>query len=302
MTASMTVGDWITIQLVETFVPCFLDDIGTSWILKPHGFKTEERSGSWLSRSGGLYSDVCVICCGKVGGSVSGWAVVCFGISGSVSDVGGAGIGTVGVIGVVGFVAAAIPSMTVKSLNSLLNGLCDCGEFRKLREMFLGFHKYGTPDACTYNILIKARCRSGRLEDAWLEEAFKLKNDMMRVYGVMPNAFVYTSLIKGVCGIGELSLAFKLKEEMVRNKLKLNSTVYSTLISVLFEVGRKEEVLGLLEEMKGFGCMPDTVTYNAMISGFCKERNSEAAFRILDEMVEKGFVRGDCKHICFLFS
>ena len=38
-----------------------------------------------------------------------------------------------------------------------------------------------------------------------------------------------------------------------------------------------------------------------MISGFCKERNSEAAFRILDEMVEKGFVRGDCKHVCFLF-
>ncbi|KAM3698244.1 hypothetical protein ACB098_06G174000 [Castanea mollissima] len=207
---------------------------------------------------------------------------------------------------------------TVKSLNSLLNGLCNCGEFRILREMFLGFHKYGTPDTCTYNILIKACCRSGRLEDAryvfdemrrrgvcpnvvtfgtlihqlclnfQLEEAFKLKNDMVRAYGVMPNAFVYASLIKGVCRIGELSLAFRLKEEMVRNRLKLDSTVYATLIRVLFEVGRKDEAFGLLEEMKGSGCMPDTVTYNAMISGFCKERNSEAAFRILDEMVEKG--------------
>jgi len=56
-TASMTVGDWITIRLVETFGPCFLDDIGTPWILKPHGFKMEERSGLWFSRSGGLYSD-----------------------------------------------------------------------------------------------------------------------------------------------------------------------------------------------------------------------------------------------------
>ena len=56
-TASMTVGDWITIRLVKTFMPCFLDDIGTLWILKPHGFKMEERSRSWLSRSGGLYSD-----------------------------------------------------------------------------------------------------------------------------------------------------------------------------------------------------------------------------------------------------
>ena len=54
---SMTVGDWSTTWLKKTFVPRFLDDIGASWVLKPHGLKTEERSGSWLFRSGGLYLD-----------------------------------------------------------------------------------------------------------------------------------------------------------------------------------------------------------------------------------------------------
>ncbi|GMY33580.1 putative pentatricopeptide repeat-containing protein At1g53330 [Fagus crenata] len=208
---------------------------------------------------------------------------------------------------------------TVKSLNSLLDALSKCGEFHKVREMFLGIHKYGTPDACTYNILIKACCRSGSFDDACnvfdemrrkgvcpnvvtfgtliyqlclnfkLKEAFKLKEYMVKVYGVKPNVFVYTSMIKGLCGIGELSLAFSLKEEMVRNKLKLDSAVYSTLISVLFEVERKEEAFGLLEEMKDVGCKPDTVTYNVMINGFCKEKNFEAAFRILDEIVAKGY-------------
>ena len=55
MAGSMTVGDCSTVRLVETFVPCFLDDIGTSWVLKPHGFKVEEGSRTWLSRSGVLH-------------------------------------------------------------------------------------------------------------------------------------------------------------------------------------------------------------------------------------------------------
>ncbi|KAF5478542.1 hypothetical protein F2P56_005092 [Juglans regia] len=207
---------------------------------------------------------------------------------------------------------------TVKSANSLLNALLRCGEFEKVRETFLGIYKDGTPDACTYNILIHACCRIGSLDDAWnvfdemqrrgvfpnvvtfgtlmyqlcmnfrLKEAFQLKEDMVCVYGVKPNAYVYTSLIRGLCGIDELSSAFKLKEEMVRNELKLDSVVYSSLINALFKAGRKEEAFGILEEMKELGCKPDTVTYNAMINGFCKEKDFESAFRILDEMVEKG--------------
>ncbi|KAK7846567.1 putative pentatricopeptide repeat-containing protein [Quercus suber] len=202
---------------------------------------------------------------------------------------------------------------TVKSLNSLLNGLCNCGEFRKLREMFLGFHKYGTPDACTYNILIKACCRSGRLEDARyvfdemqrrgvcpsvvtfgtlihqlclnfrLEEAFKLKNDMMRVYGVMPNAFVYTSLIKGVCGIGELSLAFKLKEEMVRNKLKLNSTVLCHEVNL-------ELLLSVLDSL-GKGNFIVVDTWKMAVDMVCKKNmlsNSSDIIDTLKSLIEMG--------------
>ncbi|KAH7528782.1 hypothetical protein FEM48_Zijuj05G0108800 [Ziziphus jujuba var. spinosa] len=206
---------------------------------------------------------------------------------------------------------------TVKSFNSLLDALCKCSELQKVREIFMDIENYVYPDACTYNILIKACCTNGSLDDAWvvfdemrskgfcpnvvtfgnliyglctdlkLKEAFNLKEDMTRVYGVKPNAFVYTSLIKGLCKIDDLSLAFKLKEEMVNNKIKLDSAVYSTLIGALFKVGRKDEVSGILEEMTVNGCEPDTVTYNAMINGFCKEKDFEAAYGVLDEMVKK---------------
>ncbi|KAM1186697.1 hypothetical protein PS1_015964 [Malus domestica] len=146
---------------------------------------------------------------------------------------------------------------TAKSLNSLLDALFKCGEFAKMRRFFV-------------------------------EKTFKLKYEMVVIHGVVPNLYVYTSLIKGLCKIGEMNLAFRLKEEMATKKIKPDSAVNSTLISGLYNAGRKEEVSGLLDEMRLYGCKPDTVTFNALIHGLCKEKNFEAAYRVLDEMAEKG--------------
>nr|POE56133.1 hypothetical protein CFP56_41223 [Quercus suber] len=146
--ASMTVGDWSTIRLVETFMAFFLDNIDTSWVLKPHGFKTKERSGSWLSKSRGLYPD---------GGSVSRWAVVCFEISGSVSDMGGAGIGTIGVVGAMGFVAAEVSSTVGDGVGRGGHGgplgCLDCGVGLSVailgcRRVFMGVHNH-VPYCCS---------------------------------------------------------------------------------------------------------------------------------------------------------
>ncbi|KAH7573770.1 hypothetical protein ACOSP7_007629 [Xanthoceras sorbifolium] len=207
---------------------------------------------------------------------------------------------------------------TVKSFNTLLNALLKCRKFDKMKETFENMEKHTGPDACSYNILINGCVMGGRLKGAWnvfgemlkrglnpsvvtfgtlvyglcsdsrLEEALKLKEDMMTLYNVRPNGHIYASLIKGLCEVGELSSAIGLKQEMVRDKVELDSGIYSTLISAMFKVGRKEEVSGLLEEMRENGCNPDTVTYNVMINGFCNEKDFERAFRMFDEMKERG--------------
>ncbi|KAL3576571.1 hypothetical protein D5086_021854 [Populus alba] len=160
--------------------------------------------------------------------------------------------------------------MTVKSYNSLLSVFLMCKDFDKMRELFVGIEKLGKADACTYNLLIRG-----------LKEAFKLKTDMVKVYRVYPNAYIYASLIKGVCKNGELSLAFRLKKEMIRNKIELDPAIYSTLISGLFKAGRKEEALGVWEDMKERGILFD---------GFCNGMQFKEAAFILDEMIFKGFV------------
>ncbi|XVE53116.1 hypothetical protein DITRI_Ditri02bG0178600 [Diplodiscus trichospermus] len=208
---------------------------------------------------------------------------------------------------------------TVKSVNSLLHALMNNKKFDEMKEVLLGMEKYARADACTYNILIHACCLNGYLDDAWslfdemqrkglkrnrvtfatlikglcmekkINEAFKLKIDMVRIHGVSPDERLYAVMINGLCEVGELTLAFRLKEEMVRDKMTLCSAIYNILINGLFKAGRQEEAIGMFEEMEINGIKPDMISYNVMIKGFCKAKDFESAYRVLKDMAEKGY-------------
>ncbi|KAG2615764.1 putative pentatricopeptide repeat-containing protein At1g53330 [Panicum virgatum] len=208
---------------------------------------------------------------------------------------------------------------TVRALNTLLHALLACRT--PLHDLLAVCRDARIPpDACTYNILMRAAAASVSLEHArllfdemlhrgiaptvvtfstfvaalcdagQLEDAFELKGVMVRQYKLSPNAYVYASLMKGLCEQGDVDAAVRLKEEMAGSaEAVLDSGVYATLVRALFRVGRKGEVTGLLEEMKGRGIVADRVVYNAMIAGFCEdERDPSAAFAVLDDMKKSG--------------
>ncbi|KAL8144925.1 hypothetical protein AgCh_003223 [Apium graveolens] len=207
---------------------------------------------------------------------------------------------------------------TVKSFNTLLNGLIYCKMFDKVSELVRDIYVYAQPDVCTCNILINAAFNFGDLGSArkvfdemskrgvlpnvvtfgtmvnglcrngMLDEAFKMKEEMVEVFNLRPSVSVYVALIKGLCKVGEVELAFGLKKEMEENEVKLESSVYSTLVAALFKAGRRGEVSGLLDEMKVRGCKPDVVYYNSLINGYCNDGDFELAFGLLKEMVEEG--------------
>ncbi|KAF6173313.1 hypothetical protein GIB67_027008 [Kingdonia uniflora] len=207
---------------------------------------------------------------------------------------------------------------TVRSLNCLLNALLNCKQFEKIREIYANVDRYGVLDVCSYNMMINACCLSGCVSDGWslfekmlrkgiqpnavtfgtlvsgfcansmLDEALMLKKEMVKWFNVKPDVCVYNSLIKGFGKGNNLGMVYKLRDEMLKTGVRLNSNVYSTLISVFFRVGRKEKVSRVLEKMRENGCKPDVVTYNAIITGFCNGKDFESAFGVLNEMKEKG--------------
>lgn len=209
---------------------------------------------------------------------------------------------------------------TIRSFNTLLDVLLRLGEISKLQTLC---HDLDTcqfsPDACTYNILIRARAASGSIYGACemfdqmrkdgisptattfgtlitafisaslQEEAFRVKEVMVRRYNIKPNVYIYASLLKTLCMDNELDHAIRLKDEMASDsEIGLDAAIYTTLIRALFRAGRKGEVVSILEEMKKKGVKPETATYNAIIAGFCEEEDFNASFEALREMKRRG--------------
>lgn len=209
---------------------------------------------------------------------------------------------------------------TIRSFNTLLDVLLRHSEIGKLQILChdLDAAEF-SPDACTYNILIRARAASGSIDGACelfdemrkegirptattfgtlisaltsaslQDEAFRVKDEMLRRYNLKPNVYIYTSLVKALCKDNELDYAIRLKEEMASDpEIGLDAAIYTTLIRALFRAGRKGEVVSVLEEMKTKGVKAETTTYNAIIAGFCEEEDFNASFEALREMKRRG--------------
>ncbi|XP_020588692.1 putative pentatricopeptide repeat-containing protein At1g53330 [Phalaenopsis equestris] len=209
---------------------------------------------------------------------------------------------------------------TIRSFNTLLDVLLRHGEIDALQALCNNLDATQfSPDPCTYNILIRAHAALGSIHGAcelfdemtkegirptattfgtlitaltsasMLDEAFRIKEEMLRRYNIKPNAYIYTSLVKVLCKNNELDHAIRLKDEIASDaEIGLDAAIYTTLIRAFFRAGRKGEVVSVLEEMKKKGVKPETATYNAIISGFCEEEDFNAAFEGLSEMKRRG--------------
>nr|CAB3463541.1 unnamed protein product [Digitaria exilis] len=208
---------------------------------------------------------------------------------------------------------------TARALNALLHALLACRA--PLRDLLAVCGEARiAPDACTYNILMRAEAASGSLEhtrnlfdemlqrgiaptvvtfgtvvsalcDAGqLEDAFEVKDMMVRRYDVSPNAYVYASLMKGLCEKGDVDAAVMLKEEMVGNaELVLDSAVYATLVRALFRDERDPSAaFAVLDDMQKSACKADAVTYNTLVAGLCKLGQWRDASELVEDMPRRG--------------
>ncbi|GAB2234002.1 hypothetical protein Droror1_Dr00003237 [Drosera rotundifolia] len=182
----------------------------------------------------------------------------------------------------------SIPSFrcprTAKSLNSLLNGMLLCGEWDHMRRIFYGFERFACPDACSYNVMIRRFRVLGDVDGARkvfdemrvrgvcpdevtfrvmmealcegfrVKEAFMMKRDIKRVYRMRVSEYVFVALIKWLCKVEEVTLAIRVKDEILEKEMEVKPVVYTTLIRCFFGLGGEGEVKGVLKEMKRNGC------------------------------------------------
>ncbi|ESW04026.1 hypothetical protein PHAVU_011G061000 [Phaseolus vulgaris] len=126
-----------------------------------------------------------------------------------------------------------------------------------------------SPDLCTYNSLITALCRLGKVDDAlvvWEE---------LNASVHQPDRFTYTNLIHACCGTFRMGDATRVFNHMQSHGFRPDTLVYNSLLDGHFKATKVVEACQLFEKM--------------VQEGLCKEGQLEEALQLVEEMESRGF-------------
>lgn len=113
--------------------------------------------------------------------------------------------------------------------------------------------------------------------------AWKVFDDMIQL-GVVPNTYIYNSMLHVCFMSGKADAARRLVTEMDAKQVPLSIISYNILIALFSKEELHYEAFSLQERMKREGLSPDIVTYNSLIQGYCKEGRIREAVRLFKEI------------------
>ncbi|KAL8508393.1 hypothetical protein ACS0TY_018853 [Phlomoides rotata] len=204
------------------------------------------------------------------------------------------------------------------SFNAILHSLLSLNQYRLIewvyQQMLVNGH---SPDVLTYNIIMCAEFRLGKLDHfhCLLDEmgrngfspdfhtynlllhvlgkgdkplaALKLLNHMKEV-GIDPTVLHFTTLIDGLSRAGNLEACQYFFDEMVKQGCVPDVVSYTVMITGYVVAGQVDKAREIFSEMINRGQLPNVFTYNSMIRGLCMDRKFDEALLMLKEMESRG--------------
>mmetsp|Transcript_51436 Transcript_51436/g.110068 ORF Transcript_51436/g.110068 Transcript_51436/m.110068 type:complete len:1039 (-) Transcript_51436:95-3211(-) len=105
---------------------------------------------------------------------------------------------------------------------------------------------------------------------------------------VPPNAFMYSTLVKGFASGRQAAAAMDLWREMREDSVVMNTVVYNSLIDAQARDGAMQAVSELVTSMQADGLEPDTITYSTIVKGYCRQGNVDKAVEVFRDMQRMG--------------
>lgn len=204
------------------------------------------------------------------------------------------------------------------SYNAILHCLLCLKQYKLVEWVYQQMlHDNHSPDILTYNIVMCAKYRLGKLDQfhRLLEEldtcgfspdfhtynillhllgkgnkplaALDLLNHMKQT-GFDPGVLHFTTLIDGLSRAGNLEASKYFFDEMIKLGCMPDVVCYTVMITGYIVAGEFETAQGLFEEMTVRGQLPNVFTYNSMIRGLCMAKKFEEACLMLKEMESRG--------------
>ncbi|EYU25095.1 hypothetical protein ABFS82_06G033600 [Erythranthe guttata] len=204
------------------------------------------------------------------------------------------------------------------SFNAILHSLLTLNHYRLIEWVYQQMLAKGhPPDILTYNIIMCAKFRLGKLDHfhGLLDEmgrtgfspdfhtfnlllhvlgkgdkplaALKLMNHMKEI-GIDPSVLHYTTLIDGLSRAGNLEACRYFFDEMINQGFVPDVVSYTVMITGHVVAGKFDTAREIFSEMIERGQLPNVFTYNSMIRGLCMDGKFEDAWLMLKEMESKG--------------
>ncbi|KAA8517640.1 hypothetical protein F0562_015118 [Nyssa sinensis] len=171
----------------------------------------------------------------------------------------------------------------ISDFNDLLMALVIADEPELALKLYSKLTSYGLVPDC-WTYSVMIRCHCKRKEPS---EANRVLDHMVK-NGFQPNVATFTVLINTFCRRGRVQKAFEVLEVMGGIGCEPTVQTYNCLLKGLCYVGRVEEAYKLLMNIEESSKKPDIYTYTAVMDGFCKVGRSNEALELLDETLEMG--------------
>jgi len=195
----------------------------------------------------------------------------------------------------------SLPSSNIVTFNIILKGInsemcrlefSDRANFcrGKIEVLLPEITKRGLkPNDITLNTIIDIMIESGNFDLAW-----KYFDDMENIYGVEPDIYTYSTLLKSIKNYEpdqkNIERAFEILKIVKLSKtkgIKPDEILYNCILDTCVKYGKMEQAEAVFIDMKEALISPSRITYAIMIRGYGNDYNLTKAFEIFEEMKDK---------------
>lgn len=149
---------------------------------------------------------------------------------------------------------------------------------------FQEMEMYGCPRTAkslnaTMKVLLRARL---------FDETLLLFQEGSEKYGVELDDISYNTVVKMLCDMGELRVAYRVMQGMEEAGVRPDVVTYTTLIAAFYKHGQREVGDGLWNLMRLRGCNPTLTSYNVRIQFLINRRRGWQANDLVRKMYAVG--------------
>lgn len=158
------------------------------------------------------------------------------------------------------------------------------------------------PNDITLNTIIDMTVECGSFDLSW-----KYFDDMEKVYGVEPDIYTYSTLLKTIKNYEPeekyIERAFDILKIVKLSKakgIKPDEILYNCILDTCVKYNRMEQADSVYRDMIMAGLPPSKITYAIMIRGYGNDYRLDKAFEIYEEMKQNNVVPNEIIYGCLL--